>query len=421
MVLKYLFKLISVARMLTTNKISARAIATSRYLNVYCHTSHIFRHYTVSVRRTHATAQFVQRNPTGQQRPLAYHSSKRCLHTQAMAPKILLHGSGAIGTIYVYLLHKEGFDVTAVCRSNYSAAKKDGFLIDSDRYGKGIHIHPKVVQSPAEAAEDGPVDYIIVSTKALPDTETSKVIEPAVTKGRTTIALIQNGIGIEDEYSERFPDNPLLSCVVYLPATQISPGHIQMGTFESLEVGAFPAFAYQARPEIKDAADKFMEILRTAGSKATWCDDVQEKRWNKLLLNAPWNPISALTLSLDVAFLSSSRAADKAIYDVMLEVVAISQALGYTSITAEVATEQLKRAKDRIGTKGIEPSMLVDVLNARRMEVETILGNPVKIAKGLGIEVPRMELLYGLSKALDEAIAFKQPGQSLGGDETRVE
>lgn len=338
-----------------------------------------------------------------------------------MAPKILLHGSGAIGTIYVYLLHKAGFDVTAVCRSNYSAAKKDGFFIDSDRFGKGIHIHPKVVQSPAEAAKDGPYDYVIVSTKALPDAETSKVIEPAVTKSRTTIALIQNGIGIEDEYAKRFPDNPLLSCVVYLPATQTSPGHIQMGTFESLEIGTFPASTYHAKQGVKEAADKFMEILKTAGSKATWYDDVQEKRWNKLLLNASWNPISALTLSRDVAFLTSSSTADKAVYEVMLEIVAISEALGYTSITAEVATEQLKRAKDRVGTKGIEPSMLVDVLNARRMEVEAILGNPVKIAKGLGIEVPRTELLYSLSKALDEALAFRQPGQSLGGDETRVE
>jgi 2-dehydropantoate 2-reductase len=63
---------------------------------------------------------------------------------------------------------------------------------------------------------------------------------------------------------------------------------------------------------------------------------------------------------------------------------------------------------------------LVDVLNDRRMEVETILGNPVKVAKGLGIEVPRMEMLYALTKGLDEGVTFKQPGQSLGGDETRL-
>lgn len=340
--------------------------------------------------------------------------------TSAMAPKILLHGSGAIGTIYLYLLHQAGYDVTAVCRSNYAAAKKDGFVVDSAVYGKGIRFKPKVVQSPSEGAKDGPYDYVIVCTKTLSDAETSKVIKPVVTKGRTLIALIQNGIGIEDEYVDRFPDNPLLSCVVYLPATQISPGHIQMGGVERLELGSFPAAAYQDKPEVKTAADRFMEILKTAGSNASWYNDVQEKRWNKLLLNAPWNPICALTMSRDVAYLVSSPTAEKIVWDVLLEVVAISQALGYTSITAEGAAKQLEVIKGRIGGKGIEPSMLVDVLNGRQMEVETILGNPVKVAKGLGIDVPKMEMLYGLTKALDEAIAFRKPGQSLGGDETRA-
>lgn len=338
-----------------------------------------------------------------------------------MGPKILLHGSGAIGTIYVYLLSKAGYDVTAVCRSNYDAAKSDGFLIDSDRYGKGIRFRPKVVRTPAEAAGNGPYDYLIVSTKALPEATTSKVIEPAVTKGKTTIVLIQNGVRIEDEYVELFPENPILSCVVYLPTTQIAHGHIQMGSFESLEVGTFPASAYKEKPEVKKAADDFMEILKKAGSQGKWYDDVQEKRWFKLLLNASWNPICALTLSRDAAFLTSSAGADKLVWDVMLEVVAIAKALGYESITAEAADTQMKRAGGRVGGKGIEPSMLVDVLTERRMEVQSIIGNPVKIAKGLGIEVPRLEMLYGLTKALDEAVALRQPGKSLGGDETKVE
>lgn len=338
-----------------------------------------------------------------------------------MAPKILLHGSGAIGTIYVYLLHKAGYDITAVCRSNYEAAKNNGFKIDSERYGQGITFQPKVVRTPTEASSDGPFDYIIVTTKAIPDAETSKVIAPAVTEGKTCIALIQNGIGIEEEFAKRFPNNPLLSCVVYLPSTQIAPGHMQMGNFESLEIGSFPASAYNDNASVKDAADGFMDILTQAGSTAKWSDDVQEKRWNKLLLNASWNPICALTLSRDVAFLASSSGANQLTESVMLEVVAIAQALGYSSVTADVARKQLKRANDRIGGKGIEPSMLVDVLNGRRTEVETLLGNTVKIAKDLKIDVPRLELLYGLTKALDEAMALRQPGQSLGGDETRME
>jgi 2-dehydropantoate 2-reductase len=339
------------------------------------------------------------------------------------SPKVLIHGSGAIGTIYVYLLSKAGYDVTAVCRSNYEAVKSKGFLIDSDLYGKGIRFTPKVVRSPTEAAEAGPYNYVIVATKALPGAESSKVIAPAVSSGKTktTIALVQNGVGIESEYAQAFPDNPLLSCVVYLPTTQISPGHIQMGNLERLEVGTYPTSAYNESAACKRAVDEFLSVLKHARSDVRWYEDIQVRRWNKLLINAAWNPICALTLSRDVAFLASDAGASKIVEDVMLEVVAIAQRLGYSSISPEAAIEQMKRAGSRRGGKGIEPSMLVDVLNGRRMEVDALLGNPIKIAKELGVAVPRMEMLYGLTKALDEAAALRQPGRSLGGDETSAE
>lgn len=101
----------------------------------------------------------------------------------------------------------------------------------------------------------------------------------------------------------------------------------------------------------------------------------------------------------------------------MDEVVSVAQAKGYAGVSRELAREQLQRALERKGTKGIEPSMLVDVLNGRRMEVEVILGEPVRIAGELGVEVPRMETLYALLKGLDEAVAGRREGESLGGDE----
>ncbi|KYG42198.1 hypothetical protein M433DRAFT_74305 [Acidomyces richmondensis BFW] len=338
-------------------------------------------------------------------------------------PKILLHGSGAIGTIYVYLLQLAGSDVIAVCRSNYEVAKSSGFLIDSELYGKGIRIRPNVVRTPAEAAvqlaEGEAFDYVVVTAKAMPDAKISEIIAPAITKGRTCIVLIQNGVGIEEEYRQRFPQNPLLSCVVYLPTTQIALGHIEMGDFERLEVGTFPARQYDASEGVAAATDKFVELVRKGGSHVQRFHDIQARRWKKLILNASWNPICALTLNRDVVFLASSPAAERLVQDVMHEVISIAQSLGYKDITDEMAEKQLSRAKARIGGKGIEPSMLMDVLNERRMEVEVILGNPVRIAKQKGVNVPKMEALYALSKALDNAIQLREPGRSLGGDEVR--
>lgn len=51
--------------------------------------------------------------------------------------RILIVGTGGIGTVSAYSLEKGGqAEVTAVMRSNYKAAMKDGIDIDSVQYGQ---------------------------------------------------------------------------------------------------------------------------------------------------------------------------------------------------------------------------------------------------------------------------------------------
>lgn len=360
--------------------------------------------------------------------------------------RILLHGTGAIGTIYAYQLMQAGCDVTVTCRSNYEAViKQNGFHLDSVIYGKGLHLQPKVVRSPLEAVENstggsnssdegegegkGVYDYLLVACKAIPEAQIAETIAPAVTRGRTTIVLLQNGIGIEEEYSKKFPENLLLSGVVYCPVTQTSPGYITMGDVERLEIGEFSSSSSSSvenknknsttttTTEIHPSTSKFLSLLKSGGGNPIHyhpSTSMQERRWFKLLLNAPWNPICALTLSRDLAFLAAEPCTSIAVIrGVLDEVIAISRALGYTSVTAEAAEQGLATIMSREGIAGIEPSMLVDVLWTRRTEHEVILGNPVRVARKLGVEVPRMEMLYAMVKALDLSLQKRKEGKSL--------
>ncbi|EME46278.1 hypothetical protein DOTSEDRAFT_70316 [Dothistroma septosporum NZE10] len=331
-----------------------------------------------------------------------------------MTTKVLIFGSGAVGAIYAYLLMKAGCEVTTVCRSNYDAAKRDGFHIDSDVFGKELHIEPLVARTCEEA--EGPFDFVIVSCKVFSDANISQNIGPAVTEGRTTIALLQNGIGIEEEHAAAFPANPLLSCSVYLPTTKTSPGRIQMGSMEMLEIGPYPAPSETGYNKAAEASAKHLVgLLESAGGNPRYYANIQERRWAKLLLNASWNPIAALGLSRDLAFLASSSSAAGVIHGVMDEIIAVAQGMGHTTVDQAAAEKSFKLVKMREATDhpGIEPSMLVDLLNGRRMEVEVILGNPVRIANRLGVQVPRLEMLYALSKALDNATQLRKPGKSL--------
>ncbi len=313
--------------------------------------------------------------------------------------KVLIFGAGSVGSIYAYVAFKAGADVTAICRSNYSAVKERGFTINSTAFGQGLSVRPSVVRSPSEAAGDD-WDFILVCSKAFPGSSpsTAELIKPAVTP-KSTIVLVQNGVAIEDEYAAAFPQNSILSCVAYLPVTQTSPGVIEMGSIELLEVGTFPA---AAPASAKDAASGFAALLHAGGAHATLYDDIQPRRWSKLLINASWNPICALARCDDAAFRQSSPDALDFVRRVMLEVVDVAQALGYEEITAAQAEKQIARAKAR--TVGIEPSMLADVKNGQPMEVEAIVGNVVRNAREKGVQVPRLEALYFLATALNQSL-----------------
>ncbi|KAI0166379.1 2-dehydropantoate 2-reductase [Xylariaceae sp. FL1272] len=256
--------------------------------------------------------------------------------------------------------------------------------MNSSIWGKGLRVRPRVVRSVDEATENGDVfDYVVVTAKALPATPSvAELIKPAVTKGRTSVVLVQNGIGIEEEYVKIFGDD--------VPMT--SPAVVGHGEIEHLHVGSYPSSAPETH---KASARSFVELLHRGGASATLHDDIQAERWGKLVVNASWNPICALTRLRDVQFIESGnehrenkeRETTKFIRDVMTEVASIAQACGYNDIGDELVDFQLNRALKR-SLPGVQPSMLADAFDCRTLEVDAIVGNVVKIANEKRVDVP---------------------------------
>ncbi|KAI4603511.1 hypothetical protein KJ359_003323 [Pestalotiopsis sp. 9143b] len=326
-----------------------------------------------------------------------------------MAPRILVFGTGSIGAVYTYLLSRAvpASNITAICRSNYEAASRDGFTINSTLWGDELNVRPAVarsaadaVKSPAPEGAQSTFDYILVCSKALATSpSTAELIRPAVGPG-TAIVLIQNGIGIEAEYAAAFPDNPVVSTVVYLPATQVRPGVVEHKEVELLHIGTYPA---DAPREAKDAARRLVDLLGAAGATAELHDDVQEQRWSKLLVNASWNPICALARLRDRQFLDAGGEEARAfVRDVMLEIASVAQACGYSKIDEELVDFQIGRAVVR-SPPGVQPSMLSDAFSSKSLEVEAIVGNVVKMARDKGVAVPMLRTIYMLATGLSRS------------------
>ncbi|KIV90358.1 hypothetical protein PV10_07669 [Exophiala mesophila] len=336
------------------------------------------------------------------------------------SPRVLFFGTGAIGSVYAYLLSRTipANSIYTVCRSNYAHAREHGFTINSTIWGDNLHVHPQVVDSVSSAVASSPsepFDYVIVTAKSIESTPSiPTLIRPAV-GADTTIVLIQNGIDIEPIYAQEFPDSTILSCVIYLPATQTSPGVITHREIEYLHLGTYPATSPtsvssptstsgQTRKLHRDQlhAEAFTQLLTASGATATLHADVQRERWRKLLVNAAWNPVCALSRSRDAAFMASTPDdGAEVIRQLMLEVASIANAIGYADLGPDQVDHQISRAKAR-PLPGVEPSMLADVAAGRNMEVEAIVGNALRIAQRNNVHTPLLRLVYSLVKALDD-------------------
>ncbi|KAL4812278.1 ketopantoate reductase PanE/ApbA C terminal-domain-containing protein [Aspergillus spinulosporus] len=317
--------------------------------------------------------------------------------------RVLVVGTGGIGAMCSYALEQGGkAEVTAVLRSNYEAVLKDGFEIDSVQYGRISGWRPTHIRNtiPSVTFEElPPFDYILVTTKNTPDVPPSvpEIITPAVTPGHTTIVLAQNGLNLEGPVISAFPSNPVLSSVVYLGATQYAPGKILHDDPDIQRIGAF---ANQNFDEgvMENEAKRWVAIYNPNDKLETIYDpDVKRARWRKLVYNSSYNPVAAI-LGLDTPRMRMSRhIIDDLIRPIMHEIMAAAEACGVSGFPEDLPEIVIRG--DPIDTE-FKPSMAQDAEKGGFMEIENIVGEPLREGMKRGVEMPTLRTVYGLLKGL---------------------
>lgn len=342
-----------------------------------------------------------------------------------MTIKVLIVGAGAVGAFYgSRIAQVQDTQVSVICRSNYKAVTANGFKVTSPKYGEYKFIPHQTFANPQEARESNTNwDFILVSTKALPDvSDDSEILEGLVKKGHTSIVLVQNGIGVEEPYSRRFPDSTILSAVTIVSAEQTSPGFIKHNRWTRISIGPYlPGVVESTKlnDEQTIAVDRngaFVKLLQAGGISDTqeyshW--KLQMVRWHKIAINASMNPSAVLSAGST----NNDMSLDPELYihlkGVMDEVLETAPKILGTELPAEFATsEQLLKSTQK-NTSGSKPSMLLDWEQGKTMELEVILGNPIRIARSHGLEMPRLQTLYALLRKAQENRTKKRQGSKL--------
>jgi len=301
--------------------------------------------------------------------------------------KVLIVGAGAIGGFYGALLDKAGAEVSLVCRSDYAQVSRSGIDIQST-LGEW-NFKPRAVYRQAGEMAEKP-DYLIVSTKVLPEIDRAALIEEAVGPD-TAIVLIQNGVEIEQEIARAFPGNPLISGLAFVCTSRMGSGKVWHQAYGNLMLGQWP---HGVGPKVTGLCEAFGR----SGIKARAVEDIVAARWRKCVWNAPFNPLSVLSGGLYTSDILATQ--ETLVRQLMTEVCAIAAATGHP-LAADVIERNIE---DTYKMPPYKTSMLLDFEAGRPMETEAILGNAVRAGQREQVAVPHLETVYGLMKLREHAI-----------------
>ncbi|TPX39365.1 2-dehydropantoate 2-reductase [Synchytrium endobioticum] len=328
-------------------------------------------------------------------------------------PEILIVGAGAVGAFYGSRLAAAAARVSCICRSNYDVAKSTGFTIKSPYYGSYQFLPTAVYRTVQEAALSNTFDYVLVATKSLPDFENiPETIAPAIKAPNTAVVLLQNGVGVEQPYRAAFPNNPIISAVEYVSASQ-NNGLVIHNKWTRICLGNYYS---PPRPQGVNAqrdargiylAQKLVDIFQAGGVQdAQFWEDISLARWHKVALNAAFNASAILTGGLTNADMVRDPVLRQHLKDVMDEIMtAAPKIIGKTFPRELAPADAILKSTER--NEGSKPSMLLDFESGKALEIETILGEPARIARRHGLVLPRTESLYALLRPYNAKLLQK--------------
>lgn len=295
--------------------------------------------------------------------------------------RIAVVGSGALGLYYGSMLQKAGNDVHFLLRRDYEAIVTKGLVVHSVN---GDYLLPEV-KGYRQPEEIGRVDLVLVGLKTFANQRFSELIEPLVDRD-TLILTLQNGLGNEEELAEIFGNERVMGGVAYLLSNRGEPGVLHhLGEGRVILGGLFPG-------DMKKV-EKVAPVFQAAGIECRVVSDLKKAKWEKLAWNVPFNGICALAKK-PVNEILGIDASLRLVTDMMREIIDAANAQGLEKDISVSFAEKLVNFS--MGLGDYKPSMLIDRLEGRPLELEAIFGKPLAAGKRKGVNMPRVETLFAL-------------------------
>ncbi len=307
--------------------------------------------------------------------------------------KVVIVGAGSIGKLLYGLLSKSKEDIWLLDKTPERAARLKKIGVKIEGLNSIKITAPKVVADPLEVSD---ADLWIICVKSYDTKNVVKILSGHV-RPESFVFSIQNGIGNAELLCEQFGVQKVFAGSTNMGATTVDDGVVNHAGDGETIVGRLDGVM---GVELKD----LRELFQKSKLSIKISRDIQSVLWSNLVINVGINALSALTRlpngriiefegsrrilkdAITEAYRVAKRKRIKLLYD-----DPVSKAEAVCEATAENTS-----------------SMLADVLNKKRTEIDFLNGVIVRQAESLGIKTPVNSMLVDLIRTIESSYCLER-------------
>jgi len=326
--------------------------------------------------------------------------------------KICIFGAGALGGALAARLGASlrNTSISVIARGEHLAEiQENGLRVWENGKRDSVTARVRATDNPAELGEQ---DIVFTALKGHQLPDAAPGIATLLGAG-SRVVMIQNGIpwwyfygdpssGHEGERIPLLdPGNVLwdligpervIGCVIYQGAEVVAPGEIHI-TPNGRCIFGEPSGALT--PDL----DSVAAMVELGGWRVERTARIRNEVWRKLMGNAAFNPISALTRATLADMIDDPNVA-AIVRSLMDEIRAVGTALG---AEFDILPDQRMALSRPMGA--IKTSMLQDLERGRKMEIAPLLEAPAYLARLTGMATPTLDMIVALVNRLELSAA----------------
>ena len=296
-------------------------------------------------------------------------------------------GTGALGGYYGALLHHAGHDVHFLTRSDHDHVKTYGLKVESPHGDLSVP-EPQAYRGVGDMP---PCDVAVVALKTTHNHALPELL-PGIIKDDGVVLVLQNGLSPESEVAAVVGEERVVGGLCFLCSNKVGPGHVRHLDYGRIAIGEY------ARPGISDRTQMIVDDFAPTGVPITLSEDLKLARWQKLVWNVPYNGLS-VAFDARTDELMAHEPTRAMVVVLMKEVAAAAEAVDGRVIEPAFIQKMLDHTEKMTP---YDTSMKLDFDAGRPLEVESILGDPVRAAEAADCWVPMMAVLYRQLMAMEQ-------------------